>query len=515
MAADFVSRWADFTGGDYGLRDPSKAGRTQFRGTNVVLYDSELLGVRPGLAKLNIAGLPNHPDTVGPRGFDIWNDQLILVLDQPWKIPIPPDKDTATTAASMGTFVHGDAVGPVRMAQFRQDLYFNVDGHIYKYADPSGPLTQISVPARLKGLTRWNYYLVAWDIDNPQRIWFTDVGEFGADPDVWGPNNFLDVGGNEPITGLFPMYNYLYAAKQSGWYAVSGILNDRPFVRRVTNGNGMLDDRQGTITADNRVLYWGKGNAPVWFNGDTAYFDKNFRIEGLEQSYPADSVVASPTQRRVLMLGEQATDFDHAGAKSDMLYYDNGQWSTHAFSKALGGIAGHDLRVNMDGPGDVMYLVNRASAIGTPVEIYSFHTELSRPARASDPWSDPNDQDLDRLLEGAVDLPAFYDAQSRMCMVRSVIVQFRHWPSEGDEDLNELQCQIKPMGKFEGGSMDSKPQVWTQPADRAPSGGTDETWRLGFGSIGWANGFQISFPRMRGVAIRSVEAHVEVRTARL
>ena len=102
-----------------------------------------------------------------------------------------------------------------------------------------------------------------------------------------------------------------------------------------------------------------------------------------------------------------------------------------------------------------------------------------------------------------------------MVLVRNVIVQFRHWPSGLDGSINELQCQVRPMGTFEGGAIEVEPQVWTQRSERAHPNGSDQTWRMGWGKYGWSNGFQIVFPKLRGVALRSIEAHVEVRTARV
>jgi hypothetical protein len=100
-------------------------------------------------------------------------------------------------------------------------------------------------------------------------------------------------------------------------------------------------------------------------------------------------------------------------------------------------------------------------------------------------------------------------------MVRNLVIQFRHWQSGVEHSKNELQVQYRPMGRYEGGTIDTKPQLWVENSDDAEDGGTDVTWRIGMGKYGWANGFQIVFPVMRGVALRSIEAHVEVRSARL
>ena len=510
MAADFVVRYASFLGGDWGNRDASRAKENQYRGENVKLFESGLLGVRNGLKKLDVADMPVHTDGYGPKGVDIWKDNVVVVLDKPYLINLNGDHK----ATLMGEFPKGPPTTPSRMAQYRQDLYFNHSGYIFKYNGSA--ITEITLPAKLKGLTRWNYYLLAWDEDNPQRLYFTEVGEFGAQPDDWGVNNFLDIGGNEPITALLPMYNTLYLAKQSGWYQVSGVLGDRPYVRRIANGNGPADDRVAAVTTDNRVLYWGPDNTPVWFNGEVPYMDKEFRVESLETYYPSDSVAASVTGRHNLMLGEPSESFDDEDAATAMLEYDSGRWSTHTFNGVkMGGIAGHDLRTTIDKPANTMFMVNRPETVGQPVELYSYGLAQIRVGNNADKWSAASDVSHPHLLNGYVEFPAYYDAQSRLVMVRNLVIQFRHWQSGVEHSKNELQVQYRPMGRYEGGTIDTKPQLWVENSDDAEDGGTDVTWRIGMGKYGWANGFQIVFPVMRGVALRSIEAHVEVRSARL
>jgi len=514
MAGDFVVRFADFAGGDWGQLDPGKAKPTQWRGTNICVYDSKLIGVRGGLAPLAITGLPDHPDLVSPRGFEIWNGNLIVVGEQPYRVEIGASAAAPVTAVAMTPFTD-DAVGKVHMAQFHNDLYMNVDGLLFKYEQDTFVQSIIATPFPIRNLTRWNYYLVGVDIENPWRLWYSDVGEAGATPDSWGANNFLDVGSNESINALMPMYNYLYAGKASGWYAVSGVLADRPFTRRVTNGNGPISHERCSITTDNRILYWGHDRAPVWFNGESAYFDEEFRVSSVETNYPTNAVVASPFGRRCFMLGEPEDHFDEEDAVTGMLMYDDGDWTTHDFPVPFGGIAGHDLRESTTKPPSVMFFVNRGRSLTEDTIIYSYDIDLDRPGRLSDAWARPYDVDQSGLLIGTLDFPAYYDSQSRMVLARNAVIQLRHWPSEVPDDINELHCAILPMGRFEGGSLAVQPQVWVQPSDRAHQDGSDEMWRIGVGDIGWANGFQVTFPRMRGVAIRSIEVHCEVRTPRL
>jgi hypothetical protein len=97
-SADFVVRYNDFSGGDYGILDPARAKRNQYSGINVIEYNSGLLGVRPGFKTVPVAwpgtsNLDGDISTVpGPLGFDVWGEELVLQLNsRSYGIPISED----------------------------------------------------------------------------------------------------------------------------------------------------------------------------------------------------------------------------------------------------------------------------------------------------------------------------------------------------------------------------------------------------------------------------------------
>ena len=512
MAADFVTRWADFSGGDYGQLDPARAKSNQFRATNMFVYETGLLGPRPGLKQLPVTGLPGHNVVPGPVGFDVWDDDIVIVLGQPYRVPVTDPAPAAIEHAAYTT-TPSDFV---RFAEHSRNLYSTADGNLYKHVLGTTGTTAIPLPpgVKLDGLVRWGYQLLGWDRDVPWRIWYSTVGEAGAQPDNWGVNNFLDVGSNEPITKLVPLYNYLMVGKKSGWWAVSGVLAERPYVRSVSLGNGPVDQRACAVTTDNRILYWGVEEVPHWFNGENSYFDDNQRVSGFETVFPSDTVVATPTGRKTFMLGEPLGEFTSEDAATEMLMNREGKWTTHEFAVPLGGMAGSDLRTGYTQPNGVTFMIQRPRTVGDPVVLMSFDHDLERPGHTDDRWAQPTDPN-GQLIEGYVEFPAYYDAQSRMVLVRSVVVQFRKWPSGVTDAINELQCLIRPLGRYEAGGIESHSHLWSEPCEAADTDGTDDSWRIGTGWQGWANGFQVVFPRVRGVAIRAVEVHAEVRTARL
>ena len=512
-SADFVVRYNDFSGGDYGVLDPAKAEKNQFAGTNVIRYNSGLLGVRPGLKPLTLAwpgGSGTHTQVPGPYGFDVFGTNLLLALgDTTWKIPF---NDTTPVPVGYQSYP-GAANGLIRYAQGNQKLYATVDGVLYRH-DANGDTTAISTPQPLSTVVRWNYSLVGVDLNVPYRLWYSSVTEAGPQFDTWGTNNYLDVGSNLPITALKPVFNALYCGKADGWWGVTGILGQQSTVRFRVTGNGPPDQRQVTVTTDNRILYWPNEPVPAWFNGDRVYLDRNYRLEGFDTGFAADTVIATPTGKRLFMLGEQR-DAGGDPVASGMMMWEESAWTSHLLPTSLSAAVPQDVRAGTELPEGVVFFCKSPTTVGETVEVVSFSHDLDRPGHATDRWASPTDLGAAELVDGSVKLPAFYDGQGRQVRVRNVIVQFRKWASGVAASSNRLEVKVVPLGRYEGGSTDTEPQVWQEPSANSSADGTDDSWRVGVGAEGWGNGFQVVFPRLRGVALRDVIVLCEVRTQRV
>ena len=512
MAADFVVRWADFSGGNFGVLDPAYADKNQYSGQNVLRYNSGLLGPRAGLKQLavNWGAYPGTHPVLGPYGFDVMDGNLLINLGtRTHRIPV-----TAPTTSPYNVYA-ATPTGFVRYAQGNRVLYALVNGDLYKHNEGTCAVTLISLPGgiKLKALTRWGYYLVGVQADLEYRLWHSTVSISGADFDTWGPNNYLDVGSNLPIVTLKPLYNMLFAGKADGWWAISGVLGEQATVRMRNMGNGPRDERQATTTTDNQVLYWGADATPMWFGGETPRIDADYQLAGYTTSFAADTVVATPTGKRLVMIGER---LGQSGAviQSGMLLHDGGKWTTHTFDIPISAVAGNDVRNASAMPAGVIFMCQRPKVINEAISIVSFQCDLDRPAYTTDTWAAPRDQGSTELVTGQVDLPAHWDAQGRYLKVTSVTVQFRKWPSGIAGTRNELRCKVVPFGLYEGGQQNTETKVWTQSSDRADTGGTDDSMRFSFGENPHSIGFQVQFPVMRGVAIREVIVEVEVRTTR-
>lgn len=503
MGAEFALRFDDWSGGDFGDLDPSRAAANQYRGNNVHVYDSGLIGPRAGLKALAVTGLPTHTHAPGPKGFSVFNGNLLIVLNRIYQIPL------TTLAAAAQDVYPTSAANPVRFARANGVLYSLKDGVVYKHVG-TATTAVASLPATFSELVQWEQWLVAVDATTKYRIWFTELTSAGPNFDVWPANNFLDVGGNEPINTLLPIYNTLYAGKASGWWAVSGVLGIQASVRNITIGNGPVDARRAAVTTDNRIVYWPNQDSPAFFNGESTRVLNRQSLRQAQTAFPSDGIAVTPTHQKIYMAGDSDADND----ATDLYEYSQNEWSYQSLNKAIGGLVPSDPRHATALPSGVLFTVNNPVTVGDAVVISTFQHDLDRPAHSTDTYASPTDPGETALVTGQFDLRAWYDGQGRQVRVKTVIVQFRKWSSGVTDSLNRLTCSIEAHGGYESGTTVGTTAEWSEPSERATTDGADDSWRINVGLQGWGNGFQIKFPIVAGVAIREVVALVDVRTTK-
>lgn len=503
--ADFVVRWDDFRGGDYGRVDSSRANSNQFSGSNVVVYRSGLLGPRSGWKQQTVTGLPTHAVANGPFGFDVFQANLVIALDKLYDFPM-----VAPRAATAYTAYPGGVIGAVDLLRGDNVLYSVVDGKLFKHLAHGTVL--VTTPQPLSFVVRWGMFMVGVDRNVPWRLWYSTVDASGAHFDQWGANNFLDVGNTDPITTLNPIYNTLYCGKPSGWWAVSGVLGDLSSVREIVIGNGPIDRRYTSITTDNRVVYWPADHSPAWFNGERVYLNDLYELDPRALSFLGSTVLVTPTGRTLILCGENS-----ATPATDMLMWRDSAWAVLEAPFLIAAMAPADVKAAAQMPPGVVYAIKKPTTIGDPVVVLSWQHDLDRPGQAADVYAAPIDHAATDLVLGSAALPAWFDGAGRMCRCRSVIVQFRKWSSGVPDTFNQLRCVVDALGSYEGGRTTTEGQHWVEPCEQADFAGVHgaaDSWRVNFGEAGWGNGFQIRFPVIRGVAIQEVIALVDVRKER-
>jgi hypothetical protein len=500
--ADFTVRYADWKGGDYGNKDPGKADSDQFSGINVYPYESGLLGPRAGVKLVPVTGIPNHTIVPGPLAFWAKDTKLVIVIGStPYEVAISGGISSSWAAYP------STPLKPIKFVRGGGIPYSLSNNVLYKHAS-SASTVAVSTPAPLSYIIRWGYYFVGIDANVPWRIWFSTVDSAGAHFDTWGANDYLDIGDTEGITAMVPIFNTLYVGKASGWNAVSGVLGTLASVRGVITGNGPVDPRLTSLTTDNRIVYWPLGRSPAFFNGERVQIESEIELDLVRQTAPADSVIVTPTARRLILAASDTT-------QTRIFSYYASAWSRHTFPAPLGGFAPGDVRDGNQLPEDVVFAVLGPRTVGDPVQIVSYNHNLNRPGHNDDVWSSPFDVGGGgKFVSGNVSFPTYWEPIGRQVRVRSVIVQFRKWASGVVNSANTIRCQIDSIGTYQSGDRAGSVHDWIEPCERSSSSGTDDSWRANLGDQGYGNGFRVSFPRLVGVALREVVVLCDVRTDR-
>lgn len=223
---------------------------------------------------------------------------------------------------------------------------------------------------------------------------------------------------------------------------------------------------------------------------------------------PGDAVVVTPTERRLMFLGDD-------GSTSKIWSYAETIWTHHTVPMLLGGMAPADVRGAYQLPEHVVFATKR-NYTAEPLRVWSIAHDIDRPALVSDRWASPYDQSMptDVFVRGEASLPRWFDGQGRQCRVRSVIVQFRKWDQGVVGATNKITARVDACGPYEGGVQAGVEATWEEPMTGASPAGTDDSWRFNVGEQGFANGFQVVFTGLYGVAIREVVVTVDVRTER-
>ncbi len=506
--ADFAVRFSDFTGGEWGQLDPVRANANQFTGENVQVYDSGLLGVRPGMKTIPVTGMPLSTVVSGPVGFDVFGDKLVLISDQPYLIPMT----NPSLAAAMGNYPGGPARTTVRFARGAGALYTLWGGKLFFHGSAPGAGVLVTTPAPLSTVVRWGYFFVGVDANTPWRLWFSQVDAAGPNFQVWPANNYLDVGSNDPITTLNPIFNTLYCGKSSGWYAVSGTLGVLASVREVLAGNGPIDQRTTSVTTDNRIVYWPVEKVPVFFNGERVQRVQAQRMDPRSLPFPGDTVIVTPTGQKLLLAGTDTS----VSVNTSLWEYDR-IWTHHDLGAKMAGFARRpDVKSGVQMPEHVIFGVTRSDAAGQPITLLSYQHSLDRPGAVGDTWAAPDDNSSGVPVWGQFRTPAWFDGQGRQVRVRGLIIQFRKWNSgQTGSAMNRLSAAVNSLGPYGGGQEAGAPQDWIEPVGRASTDGTDDSVRFAFGEQGFGNGFQVNVSRMQGVAIREIVAVCDVRSDRI
>jgi hypothetical protein len=506
MSDQFV-RFAGWTQGDAGRVDPAFAGPMQWYGDNVQLYNSGLIGPRWGLKRVTVSGSLTLPGANGPRGFATVGNNLLITTDRTYLAPLSTLETGAVSTTAFATYPAAPTGWVTFVPMTDALVYALVNDVLYQHNTGTFTTTAVATPATFSFIRRWNLYCAAVDKTTKYRLWFSEVSAGGFNFSSWPAANYLDIGDNEPITAIVPMYNTLFVGKRSGWWAVTGVIGEAT-VRQISSGDGPVDARGASATADNRIAYWPKSPNPAFFNGSAS----SVMLDHVTATYnpsAAQAVTASPTGRTNLF------GFDTGTNSRALLIAALGGASYHTFAQRLAGFAPDVISNGYGLPAGYVLAAKQSSIAGEALEVYAWQVDPDRPPLSGDTLGSYGDSSNTPIVAG-FRTRAHYDGQGRDVRARSIIVRFRAWGV--GSSTNKLRpgfgVSIEALGPYEDASATSQVQSWRVPYGQVSQAGQDFTVRFGLGEQGFGAGFRVVVSNMVGVAIRDIVVGVDTRGQR-
>lgn len=492
----------DFRGGEWGDLGARNARPDQFAALNMLLYRTGLLGPRPGVRPLALTGVTANPlkgfGWHGTPGADLW-----------WCI------GTAIQTADSSSYGSAAATASGALASTPTEPLASVEvagGYTYLTSrdDKTYRLLHTGSPAvsaiasspggRCIGIYGQRMVVGGTGAATEQRLRYSDADDYTT----WDAANYFDVGDAVSLVYAAPQRLHLALGKADGtWWVVTGTLGSTNVLRRIAGGSRHPWHGWGTFAAlqgDDRICFVPVGaDHPAYFAGAT--------IEELDHLKFTDgtAMANAATHLRAVKMKRPDEALILSGLSGQrMMQHRNGIWTFHELSSVTGGAAAWACG---DGQGRV-FIANPGSA-GVAPTFHVYDTDLDRPGFTADTNARPGDGS-DTPLSAQVSFPEWWDRDGREVTVRGVEVHFRKWQTGSGTD-NAFTVTVDALRRYGGAAtLSSGSQTWSEAGASASTSGTDTRATFQFGEQGPAHGFQVRLTAVKGVAIRSVTAIVDV-----
>lgn len=480
----------DFSGGEWGAIGGRKAKQNMFGATNMLVYETGELGVRPGMVdRTPSSGLSNGVvhgfGTIGVPTRDAWFIQGTTV------------RYMNLLAGTFGGNFSGSLAEipsmPVDIVGATNKTIISSEADKLYYLDTTQATPLVSALTGSPGAMACTIYgdrVMAGDIDgsNEWRLRFSDA----ANRNSWPAANFIDVGDEWGIKALFPQRQHLVVVKQNTWWVLTGVPGVNPVLRNIANEAGPYHplhaaqgprDLIGALPGD--LTY------PILFDGTNykamRYLD-DFLTAGRGTGFPAShGVQGLNAESQGLYFAQQSGN--------RMIAWHNGVWTYHTFDVNISGYMGKFDKGRIafcDGGG-----------VAQTPKFYVWTPNINTPGFATGDQNRPGDGS-NALLTANVSFPEWWTPDGSEVAVRSVIVDFRTW-NTGASNTNHFDLKVEAKNLYEStGTRDSNTVSFDQAQASSSTSGTEQRRIFGFGEQGIGSGFQLHFTNVRGIAFKRI-----------
>jgi hypothetical protein len=354
------------------------------------------------------------------------------------------------------------------------------------------------------------------------RIYYSDANAFTS----WPAANYYAIGpAGTNLCALVPFGDALYVGALDGWYVIHGSLGSSANISLALVGRlpvgAYVSQASSAISTGMPFVERSSGCCEL-FTGSTIkerphHKVGNFTFLPTIHTGPNDEILYN-SQMRVWYVDNKdiITSHDLSGAISGFspTVFAGAQSIEQAppVLAAAGNTAGVLWAAGIQSGGNTLgigawsFRLNRPAFNGQPPEAPCEITGVNTFFNIAPFFHPERGQSGNRLL-------LIPDGSS--LRVRAIIVNYVAWNVLAGNVGFRVYARCLGLDGSSTGFLDSTPQTVSAAASSMSSGGTEQSAVLYVGDQGWGRGFQIRFDSIVGVAIRSVQAVVDVRERRI
>lgn len=532
-----IEEHRDFTGGDWGRKQPWNAPKNSFKALNMLVYSTGELGVRPGLQNITPTNVVAGTVAQGMLGSEIATTYYYGQGTSLFR---------ATSYKNQAqTTVTGSFTGSVF------NLYFADTGSAFYIMEPSrgvysvilNVLTQLNTVGG-NGLVLFGDRLATgFFVGVTSSVRYNGLTAGVSDLTSWPATNIIPVGDrNERPSNLHLQRGHLAIMKQTnGLFVITGALGVNETLRRAVKTVGPGDGfvAGSCVTEDDTIWYVANNghHIPVRFDGTNTHYyeDQILPIQG-DALTNCSKIALSDPDGVAITVGTTTLSSNPSFKTTKLLLYYHGVWTRHELPNlgtvsqvtSTNGFSLYDPSVNLNDPAISTFLLSHnvpvmvfASDVAATPAFYSMPLDTDRPGIVQQTGADfvafnnemPGDDSLAQV-SGSVEFPETHLDNGDEFMVQGVVVDFRSW-NTGGSLTNHFDLQVDCLRPYDNTSpISSLKGAWDEPGSLSTATGTVKRETFMFGEQGYGNGYQLKFTNIRGIAIQRIQVILDTVKAR-
>lgn len=504
-----VFEYADFSGGDYGRLENWRAPKNSFSATNMLLYRSGELGVRPGVRN------------VTPAGVAVGTVNLLSRLSQSLSAVFYNEGTTLKTFTPTEGSSLSALTGTLANSPGSQ-LHTDDAGNTVYIASPSGAggsvtgttFTSLTNMPAAQAIALYGDRLAVVPVSAKNTVVFSAAASFNNWTISAGNAVSITVGDSDPITALFAQRTHLAILKQnSGLYILTGTPGTNESLRLAARFTGPVGSwGAGRTKSDDKIWFAPTNQQQLSvFDGTNVTLFDNYPLSLYTELAPRAVAPLKLDDQGGAAFVVQANS--GVGSSNEVWLRAHGAWTRHTIGATITtNVASAGVGFPQDGGTDVsrlrygsMLVFTDGGGASASAKFYSWVPFMDRPGMEASPFSTSAERcgdDSSTPVTGTALLAEQRAKDGKEIQVRGVIVDFRSW-NTGSATNNHFDLVVNTLNTYESSApVSSAIASFDEAASQSSLTGSVRSKYFSFGDQGRGGAFNVQLSNVRGVAFQ-------------